>query len=148
VVLARPTFLNTLIDTLRSNWGHEGDEGYDETSIGLITASKGIAATLLKLGQTFHSVVNAPCTDLNGESCFLFYAGSELAWVIIDTILFVCDEGSMACKHLMTGPDNLFKDLMQDDIPFVESWWSRVETLDRTCPLSQVDQRHKSQMHV
>jgi hypothetical protein len=67
--------LNTLLDAVRSNWGHEGQEDYDEPSIGPVTASSGIAATLLKLGQTFHSTVKAPCTDFNAESCFPIFAG-------------------------------------------------------------------------
>jgi hypothetical protein len=33
--------------------GHEEEEDYDKPSIGLATASTGIAATLLKLGQNF-----------------------------------------------------------------------------------------------
>jgi hypothetical protein len=110
--------LNTLLDAVRSNCGHEGEEDYDEPSIGLATASTGIAETLLKLGQTFHSTVKAPCNDLNAESCFPISAGSELTRVIRDTKIFVWDEVSMAHKHLMTGLDRLFKDLMQDDRPF------------------------------
>jgi ATP-dependent DNA helicase PIF1 len=38
--------------------------------------------------------------------------------VIRDTHIFVWGEVSMAHKHLMTGIDRLFKDLMQDDRPF------------------------------
>jgi ATP-dependent DNA helicase PIF1 len=52
--------LNTLLDAVRSNWGREGEQDYDEPSIGLATTSTGIAATLLKLGQTCHSTVKAP----------------------------------------------------------------------------------------
>jgi hypothetical protein len=96
--------LNTLLDTVRSNWGHEGEEYYDEPSIGIATASTGIAATVLKLGQKFNSKVKAPCTNLIAEIFFPISYGSELAWVI-----------SMAHKHLMTGIDRLFQDLMQDD---------------------------------
>jgi hypothetical protein len=33
-------------------------------------------------------------------------------------LFFVWDEVSMAHKHVMTGIDRLFKDLMQDDRPF------------------------------
>jgi hypothetical protein len=31
--------LNTLLNDVRSNWGREGEEDYDEPSIGLATAS-------------------------------------------------------------------------------------------------------------
>jgi ATP-dependent DNA helicase PIF1 len=62
--------------------------------------------------------VKAPCTNLNAESCFPIYAGSELARLIRDTNICVWHEVSMAHKHLMTGLDRLFKDLMQDDRPF------------------------------
>jgi hypothetical protein len=110
--------LNTLIDAGRYNWGREGEEYYDEPSIGLATASTGIAATLLKLGQTFHSTVKAPCTNLNAESCFSIAAGSDLVRVIRDTTIFVWYEVSMAHKHLTTRLDRTFKDLMQDDRPF------------------------------
>jgi hypothetical protein len=72
----------------------------------------------LKLGQKIHSTVKALCTNLNAESCFPMSAVSELAQVIRDTNFFVWDEVSMAHKHLMTGLDRLFKDLMQDDRPF------------------------------
>jgi ATP-dependent DNA helicase PIF1 len=72
----------------------------------------------LKLGHTFHSTVKAPFTDLNAESCFPISAGSEMARVIRDTKVFVWDEVSMAHKHLMTGLDLLFKDLMKYDRPF------------------------------
>jgi hypothetical protein len=110
--------LNTLIDTVRSNQGHAGEEDYYEPSIGLATAYTGIAEILLKLGQTFHSTVKAPCTNLNAESCFPISAGSELTRVIRDATMFVWDEVYMAHMHLMTGIDCLFKDLMQDDRPF------------------------------
>jgi hypothetical protein len=62
--------------------------------------------------------VKAPCTSLNAESCFPSYDGSELARVIRDANIFVWDEGSIARKHLMTGIDRHFKDLMQDVRPF------------------------------
>jgi hypothetical protein len=144
--------LYTLLDAARSNWGREGEEDYDKPSIGLVTASMGIASTLLKHGQTFHSTVKAPCIDLNAESCFPISAGSELARVFRDTHIFVWDEVSMAHKHLTTSLDSLIKDIMQDERHFggklMESWWSRVENIYRTCPLSQADQRHKLQMHV
>jgi hypothetical protein len=108
--------LNTLLDAVRCNWGREGEEDYDEPSIGLATASTEFSATLLKLGQTlFHSTVKAPCTDLNSESCLPISAGSEVARVIRDTKIFVWDEVSMAHKHLMSCLDRIFKDLMQDD---------------------------------
>jgi hypothetical protein len=45
--------LNTLLDAVRSNWGHGGEEDYDEPSIGIATASTGISATLLKLEKHF-----------------------------------------------------------------------------------------------
>jgi hypothetical protein len=72
----------------------------------------------LKLGHKFHSTVKAPCINLNAESSFPISAGSELARVIIETNIFVWNEVSMAHKYLITGLDRLFKDLMQDDIPF------------------------------
>jgi hypothetical protein len=72
----------------------------------------------LKLGHTFHPTVKAPCTTLNAASFFPISAGSELARVIRDTIFFVWDDVYMAHKHLMTGLDRLFKDLMQDDRTF------------------------------
>jgi hypothetical protein len=111
--------LNTIIDTVRYNSGREGEEDYDEPSIGLATASTGIEATLLKLGHTFHSTVNVPCSNLNAEKFFPISARSELAQVIRDTNTFVWDEVSMAHKHLMTGLACLFEDLMQDGIPLV-----------------------------
>jgi hypothetical protein len=74
----------------------------------------GIASTLLKIGQTFHSTVKATCIDFNAESCFPISAESELSRVIRDTTIFVWDEVSMAHKRLMTGLEHLFKDLMQD----------------------------------
>jgi hypothetical protein len=49
--------LNTLIGSVRSNWGHEGGEYYYIPSIGLSTTYTSIAATLLKLGQTFQATV-------------------------------------------------------------------------------------------
>jgi hypothetical protein len=45
--------LKTLLDAVRSNWGHGGEEDYYEPSIGLATASTGISATLLKLEKHF-----------------------------------------------------------------------------------------------
>jgi hypothetical protein len=97
--------LNILLDAIRSNRGHEGEEDYNKPSIGLVNASTCFAATLLKLGHTFHSTAKAP-------------DGSEMARVIRYTKIFVWDEVSMAHTHLMIGLDYLFKDLMQDDRPF------------------------------
>jgi hypothetical protein len=53
--------LNIPLDTVRSNWGHEGEYDNDEPYIGLATSSTGIVKSLLKLGHTFHSAVKAPC---------------------------------------------------------------------------------------
>jgi hypothetical protein len=78
--------LNTLLGAVRSNWCLEVEEDYDEPSIGMITASTVTTPNLLKLGQTFHLMLEAPCTDCNAESCFPLSAGSELARVIIATI--------------------------------------------------------------
>jgi hypothetical protein len=110
--------LDTLLDAVRSNWGYAWEEDYDEPSIGFSTAYTGIVSTLLRLGHTFHSMVKAPCTNLNAESCFPLSPGSDPAQVIIDTNVFDCDEVSMAHAHLTTGLDRLFKDLMQYDRPF------------------------------
>jgi hypothetical protein len=49
--------LNTFLEAVRSNWGHEVEEDYNEASSGLATASTGVAETLLKLGQTFNGEV-------------------------------------------------------------------------------------------
>jgi hypothetical protein len=81
--------LNTLLDAVRSNGGHEGDEDYDEPLIGLAAIYTGIAATRFQLGQTFHSTVKAPCTNLNAESFFAISAGSDLARVIKHNQTFV-----------------------------------------------------------
>jgi aminoglycoside phosphotransferase len=62
--------------------------------------------------------MKAPCTNLNAESCFPISAGSELARIIRDTKISVCDEVSMDHKNPMTGIDRIFKDLIQDDRPF------------------------------
>jgi hypothetical protein len=61
--------LNTLIDDVRSKWGNEGESDYDEPPIGPKTTFVGIAATLSNIGNTFHSKVKAPCTNLNTDIC-------------------------------------------------------------------------------
>jgi hypothetical protein len=96
--------LNTLLDAARSNWGREGEEDYDEPSTGLANTYTGIAATLLKLGQTCNSTVKVPCTDLNTESSSPISSGSELARVIIDTKMFASDEVSIAPMPKVVSP--------------------------------------------
>ena len=80
--------------------------------VALAMATTGIAATLLKLGRTFHSRVKAPLTA-HKDSTLNVSAQSHLASLIRMAKLFLIDEATMLDKFLLEAFDRTLRDLMR-----------------------------------
>lgn len=101
------TFLhNTLISVLRGD-GHSV----------IAVAWTGIAATLLKGGQTVHSVFKLPVPVTDGSVCKI-KANSISGKLIKKANVIICDEVTMIPKHALHAIDLVLKDLMNNTIPF------------------------------
>ncbi|XP_029145820.1 uncharacterized protein [Arachis hypogaea] len=104
---AGKTFLyRAIIADLRSK-GH----------IVLVTASSGIAATLLPGGRTGHSRFKIP---INAEqsSTFNISKQSDLAKLIRQTTAIIWDEAPMANKETMESLDRTLRDILENSNPF------------------------------
>jgi len=101
------TFLyNTLMSVLRG-----------ENKIIIPVASTGIAATLLAGGRTYHSQFKLPI-QLRENSTSNMRPNSEDAKSLKNASLIIWDESPMATHHAVDAVDRLFKDLMDNDLPF------------------------------
>ena len=86
--------------------------------VALATATTGIAANLLHLGQTFHSRLKAPLT-LSEESTLQISGQSSLAKLVRMAKLILIDEATMLDRLLLEALDRSLRDLMgQHNKPF------------------------------
>ncbi len=101
------TFLyNTLMSVLRG-----------EDKIVIPVASTGIAATLLAGGRTYHSQFKLTI-QLKENSTSNMRPNSEDAKSLKNASLIIWDESTMATYHALDCIDRLFKDLMDNNLPF------------------------------
>lgn len=96
-----------------------------QSKIALAVASSGIAALLLRGGQTAHSRFGIPVEKLNATSTCNMPVKSEEADVIRQANLIIWDEAPMAHRHAVEAVDRLLCDIMRthnpewQHIPFV-----------------------------
>ena len=82
-----------------------------------MSATSGVAATVLKGGRTVHSTFALPL-KLHHQSTSHINMGSVSAQKLRETSLFVIDEVSMLSKFGLHVIDRLLRSLMSVDIPF------------------------------
>uniref|UniRef100_A0A6P7G5R2 ATP-dependent DNA helicase n=1 Tax=Diabrotica virgifera virgifera TaxID=50390 RepID=A0A6P7G5R2_DIAVI len=83
----------------------------------IVVAFTGIAALLLRGGQTAHSKFKLPI-DLTAESTSTIMAQSEEAQMLRDAKLLIFDEISMARYEIINIIDRCLRDIRQDERPF------------------------------
>ncbi|XP_057723507.1 ATP-dependent DNA helicase PIF1-like [Arachis stenosperma] len=101
------TFLYRAIIAELRNKGH----------IVLVTASSGIAATLLPGGRTTHSRFKIPINAEPSSICNISKQ-SDLAKLIRQTTAIIWDEAPMANKESVQSLDRTLRDLLANDMPF------------------------------
>ncbi|XP_016168586.1 uncharacterized protein LOC107611142 [Arachis ipaensis] len=102
-------FLYRAIITELRNKGH----------IVLVTASSGIAATLLPGSQTAHSRFKIPINTKPSSICNIGKQ-SDLAKLIRQTTAIIWDEAPMANKKSVQSLDRTLRDILANDMPFRE----------------------------
>ena len=85
--------------------------------IAIATDMSGIAATLLRLGTTFHRRYGAP-VPCDGQSCSYLKLNSNEARIIKECLLIMIDEVSMMDYKLLDMLDRFLHEIMKDDRPF------------------------------
>ena len=85
--------------------------------IALAVASSGIAATLLKLGRTAHSLFKLPIPCDEASTCNIT-PRSATAELIRRTKLIVWDEAPMSHRYLFDAVNRTLCDIMKNDKPF------------------------------
>ncbi|XP_020999390.2 uncharacterized protein LOC110281460 [Arachis duranensis] len=101
------TFLYRAIIAELRNKGH----------IVLVTASSGIAATLLPGGRTAHSRFKIPINAEPSSICNISKQ-SDLAKLIRQTTTIIWDEAPMANKESVQSLDRTLRDILANDMPF------------------------------
>ncbi|XP_025625414.1 uncharacterized protein [Arachis hypogaea] len=101
------TFLYRAIIAEFRNKGH----------IVLVTASSGIAATLLPRGRTSHSRFKIPINVEPSSICNISKQ-SDLAKLIRQTTTIIWDEAPMANKESVQSLDRTLRDILANDMPF------------------------------
>ncbi|XP_016192549.1 uncharacterized protein LOC107633431 [Arachis ipaensis] len=101
------TFLYRAIIAELRNKGH----------IILITASSGIAATLLPGGRTAHSRFKIPINAEPSSICNISKQ-SNLAKLIRQTTAIIWDEAPMTNKESVQSLDRTLRDILANDMPF------------------------------
>ncbi|XP_075640437.1 ATP-dependent DNA helicase PIF1-like [Castanea sativa] len=103
----RKTFLyRTILATLRKA-GH----------IAIVTATSGIAATLLPGGRTAHFRFKIPLTLDTSSTCSISKQ-SDLAEFIRRATIIIWDEAPMINRCALESLDRTFKDIMEVNLPF------------------------------
>ena len=85
-----------------------------ENKIAIATALSGIAATILRLGKTFHRQFGAPIPILSDSTSNLKLASKE-AQMIIKVAVIMVDEVSMMHWKFLTLLDRFLKTLMKNN---------------------------------
>ncbi|XP_029144547.1 uncharacterized protein [Arachis hypogaea] len=83
----------------------------------LVTASSGIAATLLPGGRTAHSRFKIPINAEPSSICNISKQ-SDLAKLIRQTTAIIWDEAPMANKESVQSLDRTLRDILANDMPF------------------------------
>ncbi|XP_072066667.1 uncharacterized protein [Arachis hypogaea] len=83
----------------------------------LVTASSGIAATLLPGGRTAHSRFKIPINAEPSSICNISKQ-SDLAKLIRQTTTIIWDEAPMANKESVQSLDHTLRDILANDMPF------------------------------
>ena len=83
----------------------------------MVTATTGIAATLLPGGQTAHSAFKIPIPCLENGVCRIS-PSSPYAEELRNTHLFMIDEASMLSSFVFNALDRLFRDITRINVPF------------------------------
>ncbi|XP_072066879.1 uncharacterized protein [Arachis hypogaea] len=89
----------------------------NEGHIFLVTASSGIAATLLPGGRIAHSRFKIPINAEPSSICNISKQ-SDLAKLIRQTTAIIWDEAPMANKELVQSLDRTLRDILANDMPF------------------------------
>jgi len=100
-------------------------------------ASSGIADLILIRGRTAHSTLAIPVPTHESTTCWI-KKGTDLAALIQQTSLIICDEAPMQHKHVMETVDCTLRDIRDElDIPFdgIPIVWGG--DFNKLCQLSQ-----------
>ncbi|XP_077219789.1 uncharacterized protein LOC143853982 [Tasmannia lanceolata] len=87
-----------------------------EGRIVLAVASSGIAALILEGGRTTHSRFEIPLNLLENSTCGI-KQGTQLADLIKQASLIICDEAPMHHRHAFEAVDRSLKDILRFDDP-------------------------------
>jgi len=84
----------------------------------LCVASSGIAALLMRGGQTAHSMFKIPIDDLSEDSFCCIPKEGLLAGLIRSTVLIIWDEITMQHRHALEAVDKTCRDIRDSGAPF------------------------------